>query len=102
MTDVERTIAELLLRAHQADFGPTGSEPKLRTTLTSRNIQELLEERGFSVEHGAVVSTLEQLAARDYVLLGRSADLGAERQIVKVYPARLKRDYNLWHIAEEL
>lgn len=102
MANVVRSVAEILLRAHQADWGPASSDPKLQTPLTSKMVEDQLQKDRVLVEHYTVVGVLEDLAAQDYVALAPKAEDGSEeRGIVKVYPARLKRDFNLWHIMEE-
>jgi hypothetical protein len=98
--NLNRTVAEVLMRAYQADWGPAGSNPSLQSTVTSETVQEQLAEQGITVGHDGVMSILRELAAQDYIQLAPASE-GEPLTVVKVYPARLKRDFNLWHVAEE-
>ena len=102
MARIERDVARMLLRAHLEDWGPTGSLPKLQTPLFSDTIQGRLEDAGVEIEHGSVVVILRDLAKRDYI--AAVPDSGGEPdalKVTKVFPVRLKRDFNLWDIVEE-
>jgi hypothetical protein len=106
MANLNRTVAEALMRAYQADWGPAGSDPNLKSTVTSETLYEQLMEQGFPVGHDTVMSILRDLADQDYIRLApRTEDdpvtPSGALTVQKVYPARLKRDFNLWHVAEE-
>jgi hypothetical protein len=101
---LDRAVAEVLVRAHIAEQGPTASNPILTTPISSKAIQEQLQQSGRDVGHFTVVGILEDFAAQDFIALSTATGQGgldAERQVTKVYPARLKRQFNLWHLAEE-
>jgi hypothetical protein len=99
---LDRAIAEVLVRAHMAEQGPTGSNPTLSTPISSKTVHEQLRQAGKDVGHYTVVSILEDFAAQDYIAMTPTqAGFDAERQVTKVYPARLKRQFNLWHLADE-
>ncbi len=102
MANLVRMVAEVLIRTHMMEQGPAGSDPKLQTPLTGKMIEEMLHEQGTLMEHSTIVSILQNLASQDYITLARSEPGSEEREVVKVYPARLKRDFNLWHVAEEM
>lgn len=102
MANLVRMVAEVLIRAHMMEQGPAGSDPKLQTPLTGKMVEDLLHEQRILMEHSTIVSILQDLASQDYITLGRNEAEAEEREVVKVYPARLKRDFNLWHVAEEL
>jgi hypothetical protein len=102
MANLVRMVAEVLVRAHMMEQGPTGSDPKLQEPLTGKMIEDLLHEQRILMEHSTIVSILQDLASQDYITLGRGEAGSEEREVVKVYPARLKRDFNLWHVAEEM
>lgn len=97
---LERAIAKALLLLHAEDHGPVGSDPKLITTVTSETLQEQLAQSDTPMERYTVESILEQFNDRDYVLLGPRSNDGSPRQVVKVYPLRLKRQYNLWELID--
>lgn len=100
MANLDRAVAEALVRAHQGDWGPAGSNPSLQSEVTSETVREQLEGMGLTVGEETVRSILRDLAARDYISLARTAE-GDPLTVQKVYPTRVKRDFNLWHIAEE-
>jgi hypothetical protein len=54
-----------------------------------------------TIDRATLTSILSELAQADYITMGRSTEEGAEREVVKIYPARLKRDFNLWHVIED-
>ncbi len=95
---LERAIAKTLLLIHAEDHGPVGSDPKLLTTVTSETLQEQLAQSDTPVERYTIESILEQFHDRDYVLLGPKTGDGSPRQVNKVFPLRLKRQYNLWEL----
>ncbi len=101
MANLARAVAEALVRAHQGDWGPAGSNPSLQSEVTSETVREQLEELGLTVGDDTVRSILRDLAARDYISLARNTADGDPMTVQKVYPTRVKRDFNLWHIAEE-
>jgi hypothetical protein len=98
--NLDRTVAEALMRAYQADYGPAGSNPSLQSTVTSETVVEQLGEMGMQTEHDTVVSILRGLAAQDYIGVKPGEEEGTIL-VEKVYPARMKRDFNLWHVAED-
>ena len=100
MANLNRTVAETLLRAYQADWGPAGSNPSLKSEVTSDSLYDQLMEMGLPIGHDTVMSILRDLADQDYIQLAQQSEDGP-RTIQKVYPARVKRDFNLWHVAEE-
>jgi len=94
--------ARQLLRAHHDDWGPVGSSPKLQTPLFSETLQVRLEDGGVEVEHGSLVLILRDLASQDYITVAPdTGGLPDALKVTKVFPARLKRDFNLWDIAED-
>ncbi len=98
---LERAVARALIMAYNEDWGPAGSNPLLQSTVTSKTLQEAMEQAGTSVEHYTVVSILEGFNSQDYILLApKSPSEEGERQVSKVFPIRLKRMYNLWEIEE--
>jgi|GEM_PF-2762831 len=102
MAKIERDVARQLLRAHHDDWGPSGSSPRLQTPLFSETIQVRLEDAGVEIEHGSLVIILRDLAGQDYITVvpdpGGAPDA---LKVTKVFPARLKRDFNLWDIMED-
>lgn len=102
MAQLDRTVARQLLLAHQEDWGPGSSIPKLQTPLFSETLQARLEDQGVEIEHDAVVVVLRGLASQDYITTvpdpGGAPDAV---KVTKVFPTRLKRDFNLWDVAEE-
>ena len=102
MAQIDRDMARQLLRAHQDDWGPASSTTKLQTPLFSETLQARLEDEGIEIGHDAVVVILRKLARQDYITTvpdpGGAPDA---LKVTKVFPARLKRDFNLWDIAEE-
>ena len=101
MTDLNRLVAEVLLRAHQAEWGPTASNPTLQNPITSETVNVQLEEMDRPIGHDAVMSILRDLAGQDYITLAPKSAGDSIITVRKVYPARMKRDFNLWHIAED-
>ncbi len=101
MLNLDRPVAEVLVRAHQADWGPTGSNPSLQSEVTSRTLNEQLVEAGTDLGHESVKSVLRDLAVRDYIVLAKEPGEGNSLVVQKVYPTRMKRDFNLWHVAED-
>lgn len=97
---LERTLAKALLLIHIEEHGPAGSNPKLTTDVTAETLHDQLEQSGTPMERYTVDSFLQQFHDRDYITLGPKTTDGSPRQVVKVYPLRLKRDYNLWEIEE--
>lgn len=102
MAQLDRDVARQLLRAHMEDWGPAGSVPKLQTPLFSETIQARLEDAGLPIEHAALAAVLRNLAREDYIaVVPDPGGIPDGLKVVKVFPVRLKRDFNLWDIAEE-
>ncbi len=102
MAKIDRDVARQLLRAHHDDWGPTGSTPQLQTPLFSETIQARLEDAGTQLGHETLTGILRDLARQDYIAV--VPDPGGALnglKVTKVFPARLKRDFNLWDIMEE-
>ena len=103
MAQIDRDVARQLLRAHMDDWGPAGSIPKLQNPLFSETLQARLEDAGIEIEHDSLTSVLRNLAREDYIAVEPDPG-GAPNglKVVKVFPVRLKRDFNLWDVVEEL
>lgn len=102
MAKIDRDVARQLLRAHHDDWGPIGSTPKLQTPLFSETLQMRLEDAGTRLDHAALVSILRGLASQDYIAIAPDPGGAPDGlKVLKVFPARLKRDFNLWDIMEE-
>ncbi len=102
MAKIERDVARQLLRAHLDDWGPGSSTPKLQTPLFSETIHARMEDAGFEIAHDAVTSILRSLASQDYITVAPDPGGAPDGlKVTKVFPGRLKRDFNLWDIAEE-
>ena len=93
----ERHVAEAIIRAHAEEVGP-GSSTASVENVTSKTLQQIMEDLGVTMEHSSILGVMEHLASQDYITLGPKTSGDAERQITKVYPARMKRQYNLWEI----
>ncbi|HKP54969.1 MAG TPA: hypothetical protein VJ183_20225 [Chloroflexia bacterium] len=102
MAKIERDVARQLLRAHHDDWGTVSSSPKLQTPLFSETIQVRLEDAGVEIEHGSLVIILRDLASQDYITVVPDAGGAPDAlKVTKVFPARLKRDFNLWNVMED-
>jgi len=93
----ERHVAEAIIRAHAEEVGP-GSSTASVENVTSKTLQQIMEELGVTMEHSNILGIMEFLASQDYISLGPKESGDAERRITKIYPSRMKRQYNLWEI----
>ena len=102
MAKLERDVARQLLRAHHDEWGPTGSTTKLQTPLFSETVQVRLEDAGVRIDHATLVGILRDLASQDYITTAPDPGGAPDGlKVLKVFPVRLKRDFNLWDIMEE-
>ncbi len=102
MAKTERDVAKQLLLAYHEDWGPTGSNPKLQTPLFSETVQVRLEDAGLNISHDTLASILQDLAKQDYISIAPDPGGAPDGlKVLKVFPVRLKRDFNLWDILEE-